>query len=95
MKILQSSISEVDFPIHQPVISQVERADIVLSTKRISSDGRLNSCLQAGRILKMFKYTALVLLCNLAISVLGEFDAEEPLDRGRYCLGLKAMRRKI
>lgn len=30
----------------------------------------------------MLKYIALALLCNLAISVLGEFDAEEPLDRG-------------
>ena len=73
----------------------MEGADIVLSTKRISSDGRLNSCLQAGRTLKMLKYIALVLLCNLAISVLGEFDAEEPLDRGRYCLDFKDMRQKI
>jgi len=42
----------------------------------------------------MLKYIALVLLCNLAISVLGEFEAEEPLDRGRYCLGLEAMSQK-
>lgn len=72
----------------------MEGADIVLATERVSSDSRLNSCLQAGRILKMLKYIALALLCNLAISVLGEFDAEEPLDRGRYCLGLKALRQK-
>lgn len=72
----------------------MERTNIVLATERISSDGRLNSCLQAGRILKMLKYFALTLLYSSAISVLGEFEAEEPLDRGRYCLGLKAMRQK-
>lgn len=51
--------------------------------------------LQTGRILKMLKYIALLLLCNLAISVLGEFEAEEPLDRGKYCLGLKAVRQNL
>lgn len=36
--------------------------------------------------MKSWKYIALVLFSNLAISVLGEFEAEEPLDRGRYYL---------
>lgn len=73
-----------NFPIHQPGILQVDRTNTYFATECILSDGRLNSCLQAGRILKMLKYLGLVLLCNLVISVLGEFQAEEPLDRGRY-----------
>ena len=72
----------------------MERANIIFATECISSDGRLSPCLQAGRILKMLKYIALALLFTLAVCVLGEFEAEEPLDRGRSCLGLKAMRQK-
>lgn len=70
-----------NFPIHQPGILQVDRTSSYFATECIFSDGRLNSCLQAGRILKMLKYLTLALLCNL---VLGEFQAEEPLDRGTY-----------
>ena len=39
-----------------------------------------------------WKYFALVLFSNLAVSVLGGFEAEEPLDRGRFYFIKNALR---
>ena len=47
--------------------------------------------LQASGIMKTWNYIALVLFSTLAICVLGKFEAEEPLDRGTYCLGYNAV----